>query len=352
MVTPVRLFCKEGGCENPIETDNQWQPNFINDGDETLYCTWCDYNARRTFVASSRDGLLWRNHEVPTAPPDLTGQVVGFPTNHGLRTRKGVLLLPCSLPFTPKFLVGTTRYAGVLRSEDRGASWQWSRPIEAARWSELGEDPKQFGTDRIAIWEPMLFEQADGRIGLLIRNSTAQEDEKIPEKSYRMLLYAESDDAGRTWSKARSVELDTICSRNYAVAGVGGGDGLLMVHERQPRADPAADLARPLLPVAVLAPVSNPDLLLPGPVIQPEGGTAFYPNGFVADGKLYVAYTYPARHSLVGRRSRCPTSRGRFCCRGAAGRACGSKAAPPSSASGRVKTKKCLYQKMLEKLRV
>jgi hypothetical protein len=41
------------------------------------------------------------------------------------------------------------------------------------------------------------------------------------------------------------------------------------------------------------APVCDPDLLLPGPVIQPEGGTAFYPNGFVADGKLYVAYTYP-----------------------------------------------------------
>lgn len=41
------------------------------------------------------------------------------------------------------------------------------------------------------------------------------------------------------------------------------------------------------------SPVCDPDLLLPGPVIQPEGGTAYYPNGFVADGKRYVAYTYP-----------------------------------------------------------
>jgi hypothetical protein len=32
---PVRLFYKEGGCENPIETDNQWQPDFINYKDET-----------------------------------------------------------------------------------------------------------------------------------------------------------------------------------------------------------------------------------------------------------------------------------------------------------------------------
>ena len=44
----------------------------------------------------------------------------------------------------------------------------------------------------------------------------------------------------------------------------------------------------------------DPDLLLPGPVIQPQGGTAFYPNGFVDNGKLYVAYTYPAGiHSSV-----------------------------------------------------
>ncbi|MCY2986607.1 MAG: hypothetical protein NTY19_01880, partial [Planctomycetota bacterium] len=33
---------------------------------------------------------------------------------------------------------------------------------------------------------------------------------------------------------------------------------------------------------------------------QPQGGTAFYPNGFVDHGKLYVAYTYPAGiHSSV-----------------------------------------------------
>jgi hypothetical protein len=48
------------------------------------------------------------------------------------------------------------------------------------------------------------------------------------------------------------------------------------------------------------SPTSDPDLLLPGPVIQPFGGRAFYPNGFVDHGKLYVAYTYPQGiHSSV-----------------------------------------------------
>jgi hypothetical protein len=294
------LFYKEGGCENPIETDNQWQPAFVKYRDETLYCAWCDYNARRTFVAASQDGLKWRNHEVPTAPAGLEGKVVGFPTNHGLVTSKGVLMLSCSLPPTPKFRVGDTRYAAVLRSEDGGRSWNWSQPIEALRWSEVGENPKEFGTDRITIWEPMLFEQADGRIGLLVRNSTAQEKAEIPEKSYRMLLYATSSDQGRTWTKARTVEVDTICSRNFTVAGVGGRDGLLMVmNDNFVQVPQRISHDRYFLSL-FLAPVSNPDLLLPGPVVQPQGGMAFYPNGFVAGGKLYVAYTYSRGiHSTV-----------------------------------------------------
>lgn len=297
--TPVRLFYKEGGCENPVETDNQWQPSFINHRDEILYCAWCDYNARRTFVASSRDGLRWRNHEVPSTPPGLEGQVVGFPTNHGLITSRGTLLIPCSLPPTPKFIVGDTRFAAMLRSEDGGTSWQWSQPLEAAPWSQQGENPKEFGTDRITIWEPMPFQQADGRIGLLVRNSTAQDKPEIPEKSHRMLLCATSNDDGRTWTKARTVEVDTICSRSFAVGGLGARDGLLMVmNDNYVQVPERISRDRYFLSL-YLAPVSDPDLLLPGPLVQPQGGTAFYPNGFVDGGKLYLACTSQGIHSAL-----------------------------------------------------
>ncbi len=34
----------------------------------------------------------------------------------------------------------------------------------------------------MTIWEPMLFEQADGQIGQLIRNSTAQDNPERAEK--------------------------------------------------------------------------------------------------------------------------------------------------------------------------
>ncbi len=298
---PVRLFCAEGGCENPVESDNQWQPSFINRRDETLFCNWCDYNGRRLLVATSTDGLRWRNHDVPVAPPALAGQVMAFPTNHGLTTRRGVMMFPCSLPVAEeKCIVGHTRYAGVLLSGDGGRTWDWSAPIEAVTWSEMGEDPSEFGGDTVYLWEPMLFEQADGRIGLLIRNSTAQDAPERAEKPHRMLLYAESEDQGRTWSKARPVEVDTICSRNYAVAGAGTPDSLLMVmNDNWVQIPQRISHDRYFLSL-YCAPVCDPDLLLPGPVVQPEGGTAFYPNGFVEDGRLYLAYTYPGGiHSSV-----------------------------------------------------
>jgi hypothetical protein len=291
--TPVRLFRAEAGSENPVESDNQWQPSFINDRDQTLFCAWCDYNARRTFVSTSTDGLHWRNRDVAPAPPSLSGKVVGFPTNHGLLTRQGVMLFPCSLPVVEKkCIVGHTRYAGMLRSDDGGRTWHWSQPIEAVAWSSIHEDPKLFGGETIALWEPAVFEQADGRIGLLIRNSTAQEDPKIEEKPHRMLLYAASGDQGRTWTKARPVEVDTICSRNYSVSGVGTPDSLLMVmNDNHVRVPERISHDRYFLSL-YLAPVCDPDLLLPGPVVQPDGGTAFYPNGFVDGDRLRLAYTY------------------------------------------------------------
>ena len=149
----------------------------------------------------------------------------------------------------------------------------------------------------------MLFEQADGKIGLLIRNSTAQDNPERAEKPHRMLLYATSSDHGRTWTKARSVEVDTICSRNYAVSGVGTRDSLLMVmNDNHVRVPERISRDRYFLSL-FCSPVCDPDLLLPGPVIQPEGGTAYYPNGFVDDGKLYVAYTLSARHPLQRHRA-------------------------------------------------
>lgn len=290
---PVRLFTSEGGSVNPIEDDNQWQPSFINYHDRILYSAWCTFTGGRTFVSQSADGVKWVNKEVPAAPPGLEGKVVGFPTTHGLLTSKDVLMFPCSLPYLGKFIVGSTRYAAMLMSRDGGKNWEWSEPIEAASWSEVGENPAEFGGETIYLWEPSVYELPDGRFGLLIRNSTAQDAPERAEKPHRMILAASSGD-GRRWTKARPIEVDSICSRMLALSGARTPDDLLMVmndwHVRVPQ---RISFDRYFLAL-YCAPVCEPDLLLPGPVVQPEGGTAFYPNGFTHDGRLHLAYTYPA----------------------------------------------------------
>ena len=53
---PVRLFYKEGGCENPVETDNQWQPIFVNDRDEL----WWSKGGELIGATPERIGFLAR----------------------------------------------------------------------------------------------------------------------------------------------------------------------------------------------------------------------------------------------------------------------------------------------------
>ncbi len=289
---PERVFAQSERCQNPVGTDNQWQPSFINYHDQTLFCAWCDYSDRKTYISTSTDGIHWNNREVPTAPPELTGSVVGFPTSHGLLTSKNIMMFPCShTPIEEKLSAAHSRYAGVLISKDAGETWVWSQSIEAVSWTEIGEDPSVFGGDTIYLWEPVLFEQEDGSIGLLIRNATCLEPPRL-SKTHHMLLYAASADDGATWTKARPVEVDTLCSRCYAVTYGPSHDSLLMVHNDN-HVRPQERISRDRYFLSLYcAPVCDPDLLLPGPLVQPEGGRAYYPNGYIHDDKLYLAYTY------------------------------------------------------------
>lgn len=112
-----------------------------------------------------------------------------------------------------------------------------------------------------------------------------------------MLLCAYSDDEGETWTDAMPVELDTICSRCFACESHGG---MLMIHnDNFVRVPAPIDKDRYHLSLYV-APVADPDLMLPGPLVQPDTGRAFYPNAFVYENDLYWASTYGGGGILSG----------------------------------------------------
>lgn len=277
-----KLFGPEH-CDEPVLSDRQWQPSFLQ-FNGTLFVAWCDTVTRTTYVASSQDAEKFRNRVVAAA--GLPEGTVAFPTNHGLAEGDGTLFFPASLP---EKMDGQCRYAIVLISRDGGRNWHWSRPVEAAPWSSFGVMPEKFPLDRPTLWEPMVYRAAPGKLGMLIRNNTPTAENPSIQPEH-LLLYAESDDDGETWSDARPVEVETIVSRCYAES-LGGP--MLMAMNDWPRGVPEHISYDRYHLSLFFSPTGDPDLLLPGPEIQPDGGRAFYPNGFTENGKLYVAYTYP-----------------------------------------------------------
>jgi hypothetical protein len=194
---PVAAFTSKGGAINPVDSTGsalQWQPNFINQKNSTLFCAWCVTGpGAATYVSRSQDGVHWENVRITeplpksydrTASPNATP----FPSNYGLLTKSGAMLFPiCLAPSAmPK---GKPLHVCALISKDVGKSWHWGEftpvlPLEGFLKPSANNTGKR---GEIPVWEPHFFEHPDGKIGLLIRvGGTAQEDGLTADQ---MILY-------------------------------------------------------------------------------------------------------------------------------------------------------------------
>jgi hypothetical protein len=302
---PVKAFMREGGAVNPVEQPRQWQPNFLNYKNEILFCNWKSDNKQdyfagdnfRHWISTSTDGRHWVNHRQPSHPPDMP-DVRSFPTTHGLLTSRGVMLFPVSLRAKS---FSSTRYGAAFRSEDQGKTWHFGQPFGSIPVSELGLSPEDFGgEDFFSLWEPTFFEHSDGSIGCLIRNlrkkftvkrDGKQERVRSPLSPEHAIFYCVSHDQGKTFSTARPIEVDSVSSRELAIGRISKAGGMLMCANDWVSDIPKYVHDRHYLSMFA-APVDDPDLLLPGPLVQRIGGNAHYPNGYVDDDKLTISYSH------------------------------------------------------------
>jgi len=308
--TPVAAFTSGGGAVNPVDNDFQWQPNFINYKDSILFCAWCvsGENAA-TYISRSMDGILWENmkleepmpggyisdaalhEENASREPDPRGHQsletslpVAFPGNHGLLTRDGTMLFTVGIP--PEI-----RQVAALISKDGGKSWQWGEctPLLPAQKYLKSPGNGLMEHEHVIIWEPHLFEHPDGDIGLLIRVAGSMVNDGF--QADQMILYAKSTDGGMTFSWPETADVETVSSRHIAFSSSFSPSDLMM----------AANDWLPGFPVNLrdrhklslyFSPVCDPDLLIPGPLIQQPGTTGHYPNGEVNGGEMIIAYSY------------------------------------------------------------
>ena len=303
---PVAAFTSKGGAINPVDSAGsalQWQPNFINHKNSTLFCAWCVTGpGAATYVSRSRDGVHWENVRITEPLPksydrEASPNATPFPSNHGLLTKSGAMLFPiCLAPSAmPK---GKPLQVCALISKDEGKSWHWGEftpvlPLEKFLKPSMNNTGKH---GEIHVWEPHFFEHLDGKIGLLIRvGGTAQEDGLTADQ---MILYAESSDGGVTFSYPKTVDIETISSRHQFFSMSRSPSDLMLVANDWLPGYPRQLRDRHFL-AAYFSPVCDPNLLIPGPVIQQRGTTGHYPNGEINNGEMIIAYSYGVKPRAI-----------------------------------------------------
>ncbi|MFN7889617.1 MAG: sialidase family protein [Pirellula sp.] len=307
---PVANFTSKGGATNPVDSTGmsfQWQPNFINLRNETLFCAWCVTGPEAaTYVSKSSDGLHWENIRITAPLPksydrEAAPNATPFPSNHGLLTKSGAMLFPiCLAPgATPQGKWdGKPLQVCALISKDEGKSWHYGEltPVLPVKKFLKPSAKKLETTELVQVWEPHFFEHPDGKIGLLIR--VAEKNAADGFTADQMILYAESSDGGVNFSTPRTVDIETISSRHQSFSMARSSSDLMLVAN-----DWLPGYSRTLRDrhflSAYFSPVCDPDLLIPGPVIQQRGTTGHYPNGEINNGEMIISYSYGVKPRAI-----------------------------------------------------
>ena len=100
------------------------------------------------------------------------------------------------------------------------------------------------------------------------------------------------------FSTPRPVDIETISSRHQSFSMARSSSDLMLVAN-----DWLPGYSRTLRDrhflSAYFSPVCDPDLLIPGPVIQERGTTGHYPNGEINNGEMIISYSYGVKPRAI-----------------------------------------------------
>jgi hypothetical protein len=293
---PIPCFAVSDYSDNPIAVGAstlQWQPGtMVIDG--VLHALWTNEGStdgkNGTYVSRliSPDSK-WTNEKLGVTPATISGKTYeqGFVTGDLVELPSGRILCPIvfqsrsvdvTIPagVTQNKFYSRAKLAGVIYSDDRGASWHQGglTTIEGAEG---------------CVWEPFISIRTNGRVRLFVRNLYS-------EQATTLMLYTTvSDDGGLTFGKLRSAGVETISSRGTVVnQNLALGPAVMILNDNAKRSKPSTKIDRRAL---ALWTSDNGDVFVPGLAISDEANdnAPCYPTARIKDGKLYVAYSTTAR---------------------------------------------------------
>jgi len=265
----------------------QWQPNLLNLQDRQLWCVWT-FNSKNPDL----DGLWlstldkgaseWRHRRIQRRQ-EVTGLSCSlFASQNPVLLASGRVLAPVTLNYRdPKHDAGgghaatelVRRWNACLYTDDDGATWRCSAPLSAI------DDPE-------GQWEPIFYEQADGRIRAYTRNFTKAIP---PGNQWRFTTVGTGSQKGAPLIFPDDPVLSFMETANCRpqVFRLPGGrfcllqqDAAVNHRDYQTRVNVALHFSRS----------GADDFVAATPISQPSVISA-YPQGVSHGGSLYLAYT-------------------------------------------------------------
>lgn len=285
---PVKAFSEAAHAENPVGIDvfgAQWQPGCGVIGDE-LWAVWYQEgtNANTYFSRLTDADGLWHNTPLNLVPYTRSGVTYTsvFTTGDLVQLSSGRVLCPVVLQsaatgvlppgMTNNGFFEVLKLAGVLYTDDGGASWQVGGMVTqtAAPWS---------------VWEPFVAVQPDGSLRLYVRNLDTTVAASL------QMLTAISIDEGDSWSALLPANVDVVSTRGTIENQPQASRPCVMI--MNDNAKLASIISRAdRRNLAVWTGLGRNDFT-PGIGISDDAldNGPCYPTASIHDGKLYVAYS-------------------------------------------------------------
>ena len=285
---PAKFLSSEKLCENPFKgATQQVQAGLLNYNGNELWCFFLHQGNKENdglYLSRLNKGGKWKNERILPSLVEIGGKMYSFYTSVSpVVFSSGRIALPLTfisqeqIEFEKggKKTVQPKRFNGVVYSDNEGTTWQFSN---------LVSHPSDFS----AMWEPAVYEQADGKIRLFVRNLFHPATGEPQSGQFLSCV-------GRGVQKGTPMVFDEdaqLCPMELfgdraAVVKLTAGRFFMLHHDLFTYQHKFSERRN----TALFFSRGGGDDFVAGPVITAGDEAGSYAQGIEANGKLFVLYT-------------------------------------------------------------